>query len=85
MDVAFHNAWSKGLRSSALEPARPRAVSRVKSFTQTRYCVAVDILSPGLPTSILIDPAGCEIGHLAGPAEWGSEDAVKLIEAAIGG
>jgi thiol-disulfide isomerase/thioredoxin len=38
----------------------------------------------GLPTSILIDPAGCEIGHLAGPAEWGSEDAVKLIQAAIG-
>lgn len=39
----------------------------------------------GLPTSILIDPAGCEIGYLAGPAEWGSEDAVKLIQAAIGG
>jgi len=38
----------------------------------------------GLPTSILIDPAGCEIGHLAGPAEWGSEDAVRLIQAALG-
>jgi len=47
--------------------------------------VAVDILSPGLPTSILIDPAGCEIGYLAGPAEWASEDAVRLIQAAIGG
>jgi thiol-disulfide isomerase/thioredoxin len=39
----------------------------------------------GLPTSILIDPAGCEIGHLAGPADWGSEDAVKLIDAALRG
>ena len=38
----------------------------------------------GLPTSILIDPAGCEIGYLAGPAEWASEDAVRLIQAALG-
>jgi thiol-disulfide isomerase/thioredoxin len=37
----------------------------------------------GLPTSILIDSAGCEVAHLAGPAEWASEDAVKLIEAAL--
>jgi thiol-disulfide isomerase/thioredoxin len=39
----------------------------------------------GLPTSILIDPAGCEIGYLAGPADWASADAVKLVRAAIGG
>jgi len=38
----------------------------------------------GLPTSILIDPSGCEIGYIAGPAEWASEDAVKLINAAVG-
>ena len=39
----------------------------------------------GLPTTILIDPKGCEIGHLAGPAEWASDDAVKLVEAALRG
>ncbi|MPZ56636.1 MAG: redoxin family protein [Rhizobiales bacterium] len=39
----------------------------------------------GLPTSILIDGAGCEIGYLAGPVEWASEDAVKLVEEAIRG
>ena len=38
----------------------------------------------GLPTSILVDPKGCEIGYLAGPAEWGSEDALKLVQAAVG-
>jgi thiol-disulfide isomerase/thioredoxin len=38
----------------------------------------------GMPTTLLIDPAGCEIGTLAGPAEWASEDAIKLIEAALG-
>jgi len=38
----------------------------------------------GMPTTLLIDPAGCEIGTIAGPAEWASDDAVKLIQAALG-
>ena len=38
----------------------------------------------GMPTTLLIDPQGCEIGTIAGPAEWASDDAVKLIQAAIG-
>jgi thiol-disulfide isomerase/thioredoxin len=38
----------------------------------------------GMPTTLLVDPQGCELGALAGPAEWASEDAVKLIEAASG-
>ena len=37
----------------------------------------------GMPTTILIDKAGCEVATLAGPAEWASEDAVKLVSAAI--
>jgi thiol-disulfide isomerase/thioredoxin len=37
----------------------------------------------GMPTTLLIDPNGCEIGTIAGPAEWASDDAVKLIEAAL--
>lgn len=35
----------------------------------------------GLPTTLLIDPEGREIGRLAGPAEWDGPDAVSLIEA----
>ena len=38
----------------------------------------------GMPTTLLIDPQGCELGALAGPAEWASDDAIKLIEAASG-
>jgi thiol-disulfide isomerase/thioredoxin len=38
----------------------------------------------GMPTTLLIDPHGCEIGTIAGPADWASEDAVKLIRAALG-
>jgi thiol-disulfide isomerase/thioredoxin len=38
----------------------------------------------GMPTTILVDGAGCEIGTLAGPAEWASADAIKLVSAALG-
>jgi thiol-disulfide isomerase/thioredoxin len=38
----------------------------------------------GMPTTLLIDPQGCELGVLAGPAEWASDDAIRLIEAATG-
>jgi thiol-disulfide isomerase/thioredoxin len=37
----------------------------------------------GMPTTLLIDPAGCEIGTIAGPSEWASDDALKLIEATL--
>jgi hypothetical protein len=37
----------------------------------------------GMPTTLLIDPRGCEIGTVAGPAEWASEDALKLVRAAL--
>jgi len=40
--------------------------------------------APGMPTTLLVDGAGCEIGTVAGPAEWASEDAVKLVTAALG-
>jgi thiol-disulfide isomerase/thioredoxin len=39
----------------------------------------------GMPTTMLIDPNGCEIGTIAGPAGWASDDAAKLIEAALKG
>ncbi|MBL8573719.1 MAG: TlpA family protein disulfide reductase [Hyphomicrobiaceae bacterium] len=36
----------------------------------------------GMPTTVLIDAKGCEIGTMNGPAEWDSPQAVALIEAA---
>jgi len=38
----------------------------------------------GMPTTILIGRDGREIGRIAGPAEWDSEDAQELIRSAIG-
>jgi len=37
----------------------------------------------GMPTTVLIDPNGCEIASLAGPAEWASEDALAMIRTAL--
>ena len=38
----------------------------------------------GMPTTLLIDAKGCQLGVLHGPAEWHSDDARKLIRTALG-
>jgi thiol-disulfide isomerase/thioredoxin len=38
----------------------------------------------GMPTTLIVDPNGCELATLAGPAEWASDDAIKLVSAALG-
>jgi thiol-disulfide isomerase/thioredoxin len=38
----------------------------------------------GLPTTFLIDAAGCQLGLLSGPAAWDSADAQALIAGAVG-
>jgi thiol-disulfide isomerase/thioredoxin len=38
----------------------------------------------GLPTTVLIDATGCEIGLMKGPAEWASPDALALVRGALG-
>src|SRR6202795_396645 len=37
----------------------------------------------GMPTSVLVDGQGCEIATIARTAQWGSDDAIKLIKAAV--
>ena len=37
----------------------------------------------GMPTSILIDAQGREVGRLIGPAEWDSPEAKRLIESIL--
>jgi thiol-disulfide isomerase/thioredoxin len=39
----------------------------------------------GMPTTLIVDRAGCEIGEMAGPAEWSSADGIRLVSAAIAG
>jgi thiol-disulfide isomerase/thioredoxin len=40
-------------------------------------------LALGLPVTLLVDEEGCLLAHMNGPAEWASDDAKKLIQAAL--
>jgi thiol-disulfide isomerase/thioredoxin len=39
--------------------------------------------APGLPTTIVIDRAGQEVGRLLGPAEWDSDEAFAVIDSIL--
>jgi thiol-disulfide isomerase/thioredoxin len=62
-------------------------LTRLDYFTDTSAKVFQDLKgigrALGMPTSVLVDGKGCEIATIAGPAEWNSDDAVKLIKAAV--
>jgi thiol-disulfide isomerase/thioredoxin len=62
-------------------------VTRLGYFSDQKAQVFQDLKTIGralgMPTSVLVDGQGCEIGTIAGPAEWDSDDAVKLITAAV--
>jgi thiol-disulfide isomerase/thioredoxin len=74
-------------------PQRPKAflaeigVQNLAFNSDPRLSVMADLkrrgLAIGLPTTLLVDSQGCEIGIVEGPAEWGSAEAKALIEAAI--
>jgi thiol-disulfide isomerase/thioredoxin len=62
-------------------------LTRLGYFSDAKAKVFQDLKSIGkalgMPTSLLVDGKGCEIATIAGPAEWASDDAVKLITAAV--
>jgi thiol-disulfide isomerase/thioredoxin len=75
------------------DPEKPRnflkdaKLTRLGYFNDQKAKVFQDLKAIGralgMPTSVLVDAHGCEIATIAGPAEWSSDDAIKLIEAAI--
>jgi thiol-disulfide isomerase/thioredoxin len=74
------------------DPEKPKTflkeanLTRLSYFSDPKAKVFQDLKAVGralgMPTSVLVDGQGCEIATIAGPAEWDSEDAVKLITAA---
>jgi thiol-disulfide isomerase/thioredoxin len=62
-------------------------LTRLGYFSDQKAKVFQDLKSIGkalgMPTSVLVDGQGCEIANIAGPAEWASDDAIKLIKAAV--
>jgi thiol-disulfide isomerase/thioredoxin len=45
--------------------------------------VTTDLGAPGLPTTLLIDPEGTELGRVIGPMEWDSPEAIDLVRTAM--
>lgn len=43
-----------------------------------------EAVAVGLPATLLLDPEGCELAVLQGPAEWHSKDGRAVVEALIG-
>ena len=58
-------------------------VANLKLYTESTSKSIGTLRAAGLPTTILIDREGREVGRLAGPAEWDSADAKKLIQSVI--
>src|SRR5438876_31054 len=62
-------------------------LTKLAYFTDTKAKVFQDLKNIGkalgMPTSVLVDGQGFEIGTIAGPAEWASDDAIALIKAAV--
>ena len=59
-------------------------VANLKLYNEPSGRLGPKLKAFGMPTTLLIDRNGKELGRLVGPAEWDSEDAVALIKAAIG-
>jgi thiol-disulfide isomerase/thioredoxin len=76
------------------DPEKPKAwlkdvgVDKLAYYSDSNAKVFQDLKAIGkafgMPTTLIVDPNGCELATLAGPAEWASGDAVKLVTAALG-
>jgi thiol-disulfide isomerase/thioredoxin len=62
---------------------RERGAEHLALYTDPSDRLFVALKSVGMPTSILIDRDGREVGRLVGPADWNSPEAVALMKAVI--
>jgi thiol-disulfide isomerase/thioredoxin len=58
-------------------------VQNLRLYADSSAKAAISLKAVGMPTTLLLNTRGEEIGRLIGPAEWDSEDAKKLVRAAI--
>jgi len=59
-------------------------VKALELFQDSSTKINADLRAFGMPTTLLINRDGHEIGRLIGPAKWDGPDALRLIKAAIG-
>ncbi len=78
--AALASRWSRSISTPAIStnrrPGSRKSASASLPITPTRRRRTFQDLKQvgrafGMPTTLLVDPNGCEIGTIAGPAEWG--------------
>ncbi len=59
--------------------------SRLRTIADREMAVMGSLGITGLPTTLLVDRQGREIGRYVGPADWSGPEATALVRAAIDG
>jgi thiol-disulfide isomerase/thioredoxin len=59
-------------------------IQHLKIYRDPKATVSRALGAFGLPTTVVIDQQGREVGRLLGPAEWDSEAAIAVLEALLG-
>ena len=77
-EVILISQNSDGIESS-LAFLKNNNISHLTTYIDTNRSVARTFKANALPTSILINAKGYEVGRLIGPAEWNSDSAQRLI------
>jgi thiol-disulfide isomerase/thioredoxin len=74
----------KGGPEKAQKFLQETGATHLQLYTDPTGKLFVALKAVGMPTTLLIDGTGKEMGRLVGPADWASPEAKRLIEAAIG-
>ena len=79
--IAVEEAEAAGLRAAL----QRLGASNLPAYKDPDRRLFAALGARGLPTSVLLDRQGQEIGRLSGPAKWDSPPALRLIEDARNG
>ena len=59
-------------------------IKNLDLYNDASFGIARDFNTDGLPTSILLNGQGLEIGRITGPAEWDSQEAIRFLSEFVG-
>jgi thiol-disulfide isomerase/thioredoxin len=78
-------ALSEDLKGAAASSAflKESGADNLALYTDQKATALAAIQSVGLPTTLLIDRNGKEVGRLLGPADWASPEAQALVKAVL--
>jgi thiol-disulfide isomerase/thioredoxin len=68
----------------AVDPYFDEAGIKLARYYDPKNAVGMGLGVTGLPTTILLDAQGRELGRMLGDAEWDSPEAVALVKQAMG-